>query len=61
MKEIVPTIFNNGEGLYLRLECFEEGNLIDRITLKVDKIDEEKLIDFFIKTDLTNKVICGKM
>ena len=59
MKEIIPTLFNNGEGLYLRLECFEDGNLVDRITIKVDRMDEENLINFFIKTDLTNKVVCG--
>lgn len=61
MKEIVPTVFNNGSEVYLRLECFEDGNLIDRITIKVDKMDEENLIDFFIKLDLTNWVFCGKM
>ena len=61
MKEIVPSVFNNSEGLYLRLECFEDGNLVDRITIKVDRMDEEKLIDFFVKLDLTNRVFCGKM
>lgn len=59
MKEIVPSVFNNGEGVYLRLECFEDGNLLDRITIKVDKMDEENLIDFFVKLDLTNRVFCG--
>ena len=49
MKEIVPSVFNNSEGLYLRLECFEDGNLVDRITIKVDKNDEELLTQFFIK------------
>ena len=61
MKEIVPSVFNNSEGLYLRLECFEDGNLVDRITIKVDRMDEEKLIDFFVKLDLTNRVFCGTM
>ena len=59
MKEIVPSVFNNGEGVYLRLECFEDGNLLDRITIKVDKMDEENLIDFFDKLDLKNRVFCG--
>ena len=48
-KELVPTVFNNSEGTYLRLEFFKDNELVDRITLKVDKNDEELLTQFFIK------------
>ena len=46
-KELVPTIFNNTEGTYLRLELFKDNVLIDRITIKVDKSEEKLLTQFF--------------
>lgn len=48
-KELVPTVFNNTEGTYLRLEFFKDNELVDRITLKVDKNEEETLKQFIIK------------
>lgn len=48
-KELIPTVFNNSDGTYLRLELFEGDKLVDRITIKVDRNDEEELTKFFIK------------
>lgn len=52
MKEVIPSVFMNDSGTFMRLECFEDGKLVDRITVKVDKTDEERLIDFFYKSKL---------
>lgn len=49
MKELVPTVFSNDSGTYLRLEFFIDGKLVDRITVKVDKIDEENILKFCSK------------
>ena len=48
-KELIPTVFNNSEGTYLRLEFFKDNELVDRITIKVDRNDEETLKQFIIK------------
>lgn len=48
-KELVPTVFNNSEVTYLRLELFEGDKLVDRITIKVDRNEEETLKQFIIK------------
>ena len=49
MGELIPTVFSNGTGTFLRLEYFDGENLVDRITIKIDRMDEEAVKQFFIK------------
>jgi len=46
-KELVPTIFTSDGETFLRLEYFNKEELVARITIKIDKDEEENAKQFF--------------